>query len=76
MIGKQIKILLFPFVSREFQYYGSFWGNYTDLGEVMELAKKGLIKNNIQKFGVSEANDALERLKEGKILGRGGVLVT
>jgi D-arabinose 1-dehydrogenase-like Zn-dependent alcohol dehydrogenase len=44
LIGKQIKILLFPFVSREFQYYGSFWGNHTDLGEVMELAKKGLIK--------------------------------
>jgi hypothetical protein len=43
LIGKQIKILLFPFVSREFQYYGSFWG-LTDLGEVMELAKKGLIK--------------------------------
>jgi alcohol dehydrogenase, propanol-preferring len=45
------------------------------LEKVMELAKKGLIKNNIQKFGVSEANDALELLKEGKILGR-GVLVT
>jgi hypothetical protein len=44
LIGKQIKILHFPFVSREFQYFGSFWGNYTDLGEVMELAKKGLIK--------------------------------
>ena len=40
----------------------------------MELAKKELIKNNIQKFGVSEANNALELLKEGKILGR-GVLV-
>lgn len=74
LVGKQIKIPLFPFVSREFQYYGSFWGNYNDLREVMELAKKGLIKHNIQKFRLSEANDALDLLREGKILGR-GVLV-
>jgi propanol-preferring alcohol dehydrogenase len=74
LIGKQIKIPLFPFVSREFQYYGSFWGNYNDLREVMELAKKGLIKHHVQKFGLSEANDALDLLREGKILGR-GVLV-
>jgi propanol-preferring alcohol dehydrogenase len=74
LVGKQIKIPLFPFVSREFQYYGSFWGNYNDLREVMELAKKGLIKHNVQKFSLSEANDALDLLREGKILGR-GVLV-
>ena len=74
LIGKQIKIPLFPLVSREYQYYGSFWGNYNDLREVMELAKKGLIKHNVQKFGLSEANDALDQLREGKILGR-GVLV-
>jgi propanol-preferring alcohol dehydrogenase len=69
LIGKQIKIPLFPLVSREFQYYGSFWGNYNDL-----RAKKGLIKHNVQKFSLSEANDALDQLREGKILGR-GVLV-
>ena len=71
LIGKQIKIPLFPFVSREYQYYGSFWGNYNDLKEVMELAKKGLIKHHVQKFSLSEANDALDLLREGKILGRG-----
>jgi propanol-preferring alcohol dehydrogenase len=71
LIGKQIKIPLFPFVSREYQYYGSFWGNYNDLREVMELAKKGLIKHHVQKFSLSEANDALDLLREGKILGRG-----
>jgi propanol-preferring alcohol dehydrogenase len=74
LIGKQIKIPLFPLVAREFQYYGSFWGNYNDLRAVMELAKKGSIKHNVQKFGLSEANDALDQLREGKILGR-GVLV-
>src|ERR687888_1854755 len=70
LIGKQIKIPLFPLVSREFQYYGSFWGNYNDLREVIELAKKGLIKHHIEKFRLSEANDAVDRLREGKVLGR------
>lgn len=74
LVGNQIKMPLFPLVSRELQYYGSFWGTYNDLREVMELAKKGMIKHHIQKFGLSEANDALDLLREGKILGR-GVLV-
>jgi alcohol dehydrogenase, propanol-preferring len=71
LIGNQIKIPLFPFVAREYQYYGSFWGNYNDLREVMELAKKGLIKHHIQKFDLSEVNDAHSLLREQKILGRG-----
>ncbi|MGH9999867.1 MAG: zinc-binding dehydrogenase, partial [Nitrososphaeraceae archaeon] len=57
--------------AREYQYYGSFWGNYNDLREVMELAKKGLIKHHIQKFDLSEVNDAHMLLREQKILGRG-----
>jgi propanol-preferring alcohol dehydrogenase len=71
LIGNQIKIPLFPFVAREYQYYGSFWGNYNDLREVIELAKKGLIKHHIQKFDLSEVNDAHSLLREQKILGRG-----
>jgi len=46
-------------------------GNYNDLREVIGLAKKGLIKNNVQKFNLTEVNDALDLLKEGKIQGRG-----
>jgi D-arabinose 1-dehydrogenase-like Zn-dependent alcohol dehydrogenase len=49
---------------------GSFWGNYNELREVIELAKKGLIRHHIEKFRLSEANDAINRLREGKILGR------
>jgi propanol-preferring alcohol dehydrogenase len=71
LIGKQIKIPLFPLVSREYQYYGSFWGSYNDLRDVMELAKKGLIKHNVQKFGLSEANDALDQLRR-EDFGTGG----
>jgi alcohol dehydrogenase, propanol-preferring len=52
---------VFPLIRKECQYLGSLWGNYNELREVMELAKKGLIKNNVQKFNLSEVNDALDR---------------
>jgi propanol-preferring alcohol dehydrogenase len=67
LVGNEINMPLFPLVAREYQYYGSFWSSYNDLREVMELAKKGLIKHHVQKFGLSEANDALDLLREGKI---------
>ena len=71
LVGNEINMPLFPLVAREYQYYGSFWSSYNDLREVMELAKKGLIKPHVQKFGLSEANDAHTLLREQKILGRG-----
>jgi propanol-preferring alcohol dehydrogenase len=54
LIGTQIKTTLFPLVGREYSIQGSFWGNYNDLREVLELAKKGLIKHHIEKFRLSE----------------------
>jgi alcohol dehydrogenase, propanol-preferring len=70
LIGTQIKTPLFPLVGREHSIQGSFWGNYNELREVIELAKKGLIRHHIEKFRLSEANDAINRLREGKVLGR------
>lgn len=70
LIGTQIKIPLFPLIKKECQYLGSLWGSYNDLREVMELAKKGLIKNHVQNFNLSEVNDALDLVREGKIRGR------
>ena len=64
-------IPLFPLIRKEFQYLGSLWGNYNELREIMELATKGLIKNNVQKLNLSEVNDALDLLREGNIQGRG-----
>lgn len=38
LVSDRIDIPLFPRVRREKTFHGSFWGNYTDLGEVMALA--------------------------------------
>ncbi|NIT99835.1 MAG: zinc-binding dehydrogenase, partial [Nitrosopumilaceae archaeon] len=46
-------------------------GNLEDMKELVELAKKGVIKPIISKhYELPQANDALEDLKERKIIGR------
>jgi propanol-preferring alcohol dehydrogenase len=74
LFGSQIKIPLVRAVLQEYQAYGSLWGNYIELREVIELAKTGKIKHSIQKFPLSEINEAIQHLKNGKIVGRGVVI--
>jgi alcohol dehydrogenase, propanol-preferring len=61
---------LFPFTSGEKSYFGSFWGNYNDLTEVLALASRGLIKHNIIPLSFDSINDSLEALGRGDIVGR------
>ena len=74
LFGSQIKIPLVRAVLQEYQVYGSLWGNYNELSEVIELAKAGKIKHNIQKFPLSEINQAIQLLKNGEIVGRGVII--
>src|SRR5215213_9738115 len=54
LFGSQIKLPLVRTVLQEYQLYGSLWGNYNELREVIELAKANKIKHNIKKFSLSE----------------------
>jgi alcohol dehydrogenase, propanol-preferring len=74
LFGSQIKIPLVRAVLQEYQAYGSLWGNYIELREVIELAKTGKIKHSIQKFPLNEINEAIQLLKNGRIVGRGVVI--
>jgi alcohol dehydrogenase, propanol-preferring len=74
LFGIQIKIPLVRAVLQEYQVYGSLWGNYNELCEVIELAKAGKIKHYIQKFPLSEINEAIQLLKNGEIVGRGVII--
>ena len=54
-----------------FAVCGAYTGNYNDMVELIELAKKGVIKPVISKrYSIDEANEALENLKARKIIGR------
>jgi propanol-preferring alcohol dehydrogenase len=70
LIGQRVEMGLFPFVSGEKSYFGSFWGNHNDLTEVLALADDGLIKHNINPVKLEDINDNLEALGRGDVVGR------
>ena len=59
---------------RNFQEFkgqsGSYWGNNTDLSEVMALAAQGKIRHTIKIFAFDQINEYLDRLRTGKVVGR------
>jgi propanol-preferring alcohol dehydrogenase len=70
MVGDRVDIPLFPRVSREQTFHGSFWGNYTDLSEVMALAAENKIRHSITVFTFDEINKKLDLIRTGDIVGR------
>ena len=70
LVGDRIDIPLFPRVSREQTFHGSFWGNYTDLSEVMALAAEGKIRHTIKVITFEQLNEYIELLRAGKVVGR------
>ncbi|WP_109476242.1 NAD(P)-dependent alcohol dehydrogenase [Paraburkholderia sp. C35] len=70
LVGDRIDMPLFPRVSREQTLQGSFWGNNTDLTEVMALAAQDKIRHTVKTFKFEELNDYIDRLRVGEIVGR------
>jgi len=69
-VGNKIDIPLFPLVSGEFTYHGSFWTNYSDLQEVLALAQQGKIQHSIKRIRFQDINENIEMLRRGDIIGR------
>ncbi|HYY65864.1 MAG TPA: zinc-binding dehydrogenase [Nitrososphaeraceae archaeon] len=56
---------------RSFTLTGSYTGTFVDLTNLVAIAKYGKIRSVIsRKFKLEQANEALEELKTGKIIGR------
>jgi len=70
LVGDRIDIPLFPRVSREQTIHGSFWGNNTDLSEVMALAAQDRIRHTIKVIGFDQINQHLDLLRTGEVVGR------
>jgi propanol-preferring alcohol dehydrogenase len=70
LFGSQIKVPLLQSIVNEYHVYGSLWGNYNELREVIELAGRRKIRHAYQSFPLKEINRAIESLKQGQILGR------
>jgi propanol-preferring alcohol dehydrogenase len=74
LMGQRVELPVFPFVSGEKSYFGSFWGNYNDLKEVLTLASQGLIKHHVVPVQLDDINETLEALGRGDIVGRAVVV--
>lgn len=70
LVGNRVDIPLFPVVSREYTLFGSFWGNYNDLTEVVALAEAGKIKDSVTQVNFADVNDHIDALARGDFVGR------
>lgn len=71
LFGGSVELQLVTIPLKAITIQGAYTGNYKDMVELVDLAKKGKIKPMISKrYSISDANTALEDLKEGKIVGR------
>ena len=56
---------------RAFTLTGAYTGKFADLVELVSLATKGAVQSVVsRRFSLDQANEALEELKAGKVIGR------
>ena len=72
LFGGELKLSLVTMPTRAYKIIGSYTGSLEDMVELVSLAKRGVIKQVVSKrFKLNQAGDALQMLKDGKIVGRG-----
>ena len=71
LFGGSIELSLVTIPLKSIMIQGAYTGNYNDMVELLDLARKGIIDPVISKrYTLDEANNALEDLKARKIVGR------
>ena len=70
LVGDRLDIPVFPRVSREQTLHGSYWGNNTDLTEVVALASQGKLRHTIKMITFDQLNENIELLRAGEVVGR------
>lgn len=71
LFGGSIELSLVTIPLKSLLIQGAYTGNYNDMVELLDLARKGIINPVISKrYDLDEANTALNDLKDRKIIGR------
>lgn len=71
LFGGSIELSLVTIPLKSITIQGAYTGNYADMVELLDLARKGTINPVISKrYSLDDANTALEDLKARKIIGR------
>lgn len=72
LYGGAIKLNLISMPTRAYKLIGSYTGNIAQLAELVSLTRRGVIKPLVSdKFSLDQATEALSKLKDGKVVGRG-----
>ena len=72
LFGGALQLNLVTMPTRAYQIIGSYTGSMNDLVELVSLARRDVIKPVISnRFKLDQATEALQMLKEGKVVGRG-----
>ena len=71
LFGGSVDLSLVSIPLNAITIQGAYTGNYNDMIELLDLAKRGVIKPIVSKhYSLDEVNNALEDLKNRKIVGR------
>jgi len=71
LFGGAVDLPLVSIPLKAITIQGAYTGNYNDMIELVDLAKRGVIKPIISKhYSLNDANTALEDLKNRKVIGR------
>jgi propanol-preferring alcohol dehydrogenase len=72
LFGGELRLNLVSMPTRAYKLIGSYTGTLSDMVELLSLAKRDVIKPVVSDtFKLSQVTEALSKLKEGKIIGRG-----
>jgi alcohol dehydrogenase, propanol-preferring len=72
LFGGELKLSLVSMPTRAYRLIGSYTGTLSEMVELVSLAKRGIIKPVVSdRFKLDQATEALSKLKDGKIIGRG-----
>jgi alcohol dehydrogenase, propanol-preferring len=72
LFGGELRLSLISMPTKAYRLIGSYTGTLTDLVELVSLTKRDIIKPIVSDtFKLNQATEALSKLKDGKILGRG-----
>ena len=75
LFGGELKLSLVSMPTRAYKLIGSYTGSLSDLIELVSLAKREVIRPVVSnRFKLNQATEALQMLKDGKILGRGVII--
>jgi len=72
LFGGELKLNLISMPTKAYRLIGSYTGNLNQMTELVSLAERKVIKPIVSDtFKLDQATEALQMLKDGKIIGRG-----